>query len=171
MTAASSVAKGDPARPWDEVSTRQSDILLRAPRSSLPVPARYFLITAIGIAAVLSIRFAMIGAWPVILFSVLDIGGLAVALHLFARAPVPEDRIHIANGVIELTRTDTRGRLTRVYLPAAWTRLEERGRSEVDHDLWLVFRGDHHAIGRCVSAAGRRAAAPRIRAALAAAKM
>ncbi|WP_414711566.1 DUF2244 domain-containing protein [Sphingobium sp. UBA5915] len=158
------------AGPWDATAEDSLEIRMTAPRSSLPIRGKYLLIAA-GIAAVLvSLRFVAIGAWPVLIFSVLDIGALAVALHLFNRSPVSEERLNIRDGQIELVRFDGRGRQTQVTLPAFWTRLEKTGRSEIDCDLWLVFRRERHRIGQFVSSAERLRLAPRIAAALQAAR-
>lgn len=142
-----------------------------SPHSTLPVRGRYLLIAAAAASALVSLRFVALGAWPVLIFSMLDIGALAVALHIFAKGPVPEERLRIRDGQVELIRLDGRGRRSRVILPAFWTRLEASGRTELDCDLWLVFRRERHPIGRCVSAAERRALQPRIAAALGAARI
>lgn len=143
---------------------------MSAPRSALPIKGQYLLIIAAVAATMISLRFILLGAWPVLIFSVLDIGALAAALHLFSRGQVPEERLRIIGGQIELERLDGRGRRSRITLPAFWTRLEASGRSELDYDLWLVFRRERHPIGRCISAAERRTLQPRIAAAIAAAR-
>lgn len=158
--------------PWDPAYSAPGTVEIRivAPRSAIPPAGRYMLL-ALGIAAaLLSLRFLMLGAWPVLLFSVLDIGALAVALHMFNRSAVPEERLRVRDNEIELVRSDHRRREKRIVLPAFWTRLETSGRSEVDHNLWLVFRQQRHAIGLCVSADERRNLEPQIRAALASAR-
>ncbi|MFW2852503.1 DUF2244 domain-containing protein [Sphingomonas sp. TX0543] len=143
---------------------------MSAPRSALPIQGKYLLITAGLAATIVSLRFVLLGAWPVLIFSALDIGALAVALHIFNRGPVPEERLRVVDGQVELERLDNRGRRSSVRLPVFWTRLEASGRTELDCDLWLVFRRERHPIGLCVSAAERRALQPRIAAALGAAR-
>ncbi|WP_033921023.1 DUF2244 domain-containing protein [Sphingomonas sp. 37zxx] len=143
---------------------------MTAPRSALPVQGKY-LLGALGIVAtLLSLRFVVLGAWPVLIFMVLDMGALAVALHIFGKAAVPEERLRVADGKVELFRLDGRGRQSRISLPAFWTRLEVSSYSECDCNLWLVFRHERHAVGSCVSAAERRVLIPRISAALASAR-
>jgi uncharacterized membrane protein len=131
---------------------------------------RTLLIGAALLGVLVGVRFLLIGAWPVLLFTVLDLGALFVAMHLFNRAPVPEERLCVRSHDVELIRSDHRGRRRRITLPTFWTRLEASGRSGADHDLWLVFRNERHAIGRCLSAEERRLLEPRIRAALASAR-
>jgi Integral membrane protein len=121
--------------PWNSHAHNNVEIHMIAPRSALPVKGYYLLIAA-GIAAgLVSLRFVLLGAWPVLVFSLLDIGALAVALSVFNKSPVPQERLRIHDGEIELVRSDSRGRQTRITLPAFWTRLEMSGRSEVDCDL------------------------------------
>ncbi|MGC6328931.1 DUF2244 domain-containing protein [Rhizorhabdus sp. FW153] len=141
-----------------------------APRSTLPVSGKYVLIGAAVAAVLVSLRFVMIGAWPVLVFALLDIGALAVALYIFGRRPVPEERISLVDGRIELVRIDGSGRRDRLELPAFWTRLEASGRTELDCDLHLVFRQHRYPVGRCVSAAARRSLIPQIEALLACAR-
>lgn len=156
----------DRTGPWDRPARGVAEIRMVSPRSTLPVPGRFLLIAAGAAAALVSLRFVLLGAWPVLIFSVLDIGALAVALHIFNRTPVPEERLRVVGGQVELERMDSRGRRSRITLPAFWTRLEASGRTELDHELWLVFRRERHRIGQCVSAEERRALEPRIRAIL-----
>lgn len=75
------------------------------------------------------------GAWPVLLFAVLDLGALFVALHLFNRSPVPEERLCVRSHNVELIRSDHRGRRSRITLLTFWTGPEAPGRSGADHDL------------------------------------
>lgn len=152
--------------PWGAARLNDMEIRIVAPRSTLPIPSRHILVAAAIAAGLLSLRFMLIGAWPVLVFAVLDIGALAVALHVFARRPIPEERIALVNGQLEITRIDGGGRSDRVELPAFWTRLEASGRSELDCDLHLVVRQRRHPIGLCVSAAERRSLIPRIEALL-----
>lgn len=160
-----------PGRPDRETGDPPSlDLRMFAPRSPLPPMGRNLLIVAAVLGTLVGLRFLLIGAWPVLLFAVLDFGALFVAMHLFNRAPVPEERLCVRRHDVELIRSDHRGRKSRVALPTFWTRLEASGRSGIDHDLWLVFRNKRHAIGRCLSAEERRLLEPRIRAALASAR-
>lgn len=113
--------RADPIRsPWDARGLPADAVEIRmvAPRSAMPPAGRYMLL-ALGIAgALLSLRFLMLGAWPVLLFSVLDIGALAIALHMFDRSAVPEERLRVRDNEIELVRSDHRRREKRIVLPA-----------------------------------------------------
>lgn len=157
-----SISANHRAGPWAQLEDGVPEVHMTSPRSALPVQGKYLLVAAAIASALVSLRFVLLGAWPVLVFSLLDIGALAVALHIFATGPVPEERLRIHDGQVELIRLDSRGRRSRITLPAFWTRLEMSDRSEIDCDLWLVFRRERHAIGRCVSAAERRRLAPKI---------
>lgn len=161
-----------PAGPWDfAVLTREtSEIRMRAPRSMMPATSRYVLIGFAVAAALLSLRFLLIGAWPVILFSALDVGALGVAFHLFARGGVPEERLSVHGGTIRLVRSGGRGKEERIELPAYWTRLEVASWAPADFRLFLVFRQQRYPLGQCVSSAERRRIAPRVERALSSAR-
>lgn len=154
--------------PWDpeRIEAGTIDIRISAPRSSLPVSARRVLLAAAVVAGLVSIRFVLIGAWPVLLFSLLDIGGLAVALILFGRSQPQRERLLIDREKIALVRYDASGRSATSTLPTFWTRVETVSRSEVDCSLYLVFQQRRVAVARCLSDAERRALAPQINQAL-----
>jgi uncharacterized membrane protein len=154
--------------PWDPAYYPASGpaISMTGPRSALPWSARRILWVAVAVSAVLSLRFAMIGVWPVLIFSVLDIGGLYVALHMFSRSRPPEERLQFHSDRIEFERINAKGRSSKIALPAYWTRLETQERPDGNCRLWLVFRQERHPIGTCLGATGRRAIAPQIQHAL-----
>ena len=155
-------------RPWDPAycAAKGPVIRMTAPRSALPWNAKQLLLIAAVVSAALSLRFALLGAWPVLIFSALDIGGLYVALHMFSRSRPPEERLKFHSDRIELERIDPRGRTSKITLPAYWTRLDIQGLPDGDFRLWLVFRQERQPIGLCLSAADRRAIAPQIQHAL-----
>lgn len=136
----------------------------------MPIPNSYILAGVGVVAALLSVRFVMLGAWPVLVFALLDIGALAVAFYVFSRRPVPEELISLIGDQVVILRSDGQGKAHRLALPAFWTRLEVTSHSEVQCDLHLVFRQGRHPIGSCVSAAERRSLIPRIEALLARAR-
>lgn len=160
----SKAAKG----PWDPAYYVASGlaISMTAPRSALPWSTKRILWIAAAVSAVMALRFAMLGAWPVLIFSVLDIGGLYVALHMFSRSRPPEEHLQFQSDRIELERIDAKGRSSKIALPAYWTRLETQERPDGDYRLWLVFRQERQPIGLCLGATERRAIAPQIQHAL-----
>lgn len=167
IAAATPVPRPDP---WGSAAMNAFEMRLAAPRSVLSLEGKLLLGGATIAAILVSLRFLLLGAWPVLVFSVLDLGGLAVALVLFSRRPVPEEQLRIHGDRLELVRIDHQGRRTEHALPVFWTRLEIASRSELDCELWLVLRRERYRIGQFISAAERRAVAPRLQAALRAAR-
>ncbi|HTU09746.1 MAG TPA: DUF2244 domain-containing protein [Allosphingosinicella sp.] len=166
--AISAAKPGPRPRPWDPdyVAPGTLDLRIASPRSPIPSAGRWMLVLVIVAGLLLSLRFALLGAWPVMVFALLDVGALALALAVFVRTRPAEERLRIGEGRVLLTGVDRRGRTTRLELPSWWTRLEIEDRSETDCRLWLVHRGTRHPVGLCVGVAERRALAPRIAAAL-----
>lgn len=154
--------------PWIPANCAASAlaISMTASRAALPRSARRILWVAVAVSAVMSLRFAMLGAWPVLIFSALDIGGLYVALHMFSRSRSPEERLRFQSGRIAYDRIDAKGRTSKITLPAYWTQLEIQERPDGDCRLWLVFRQKRYPIGMCLGPAERRAIAPQIQHAL-----
>jgi len=140
-----------------------SEIQMVEPRSSFSSAGISILVCAGVAATFLILRFLAIGAWPISIFAALGFGILSLSLYIFRKSHVHEERLRIRGGELEFIRSDRRGKLTRIVLPAFWTRLEIKSRSDIECDLWLVFRNQRHPVGRCVSADERRRLAPHIR--------
>lgn len=154
--------------PWDPAYYTNSGpaISMTAPRSALPWSAKRILLITAAVSAVMSFRFAMLGAWPVVIFSALDVGGLYVVLHMFSRSSTPEENLRFHLDLIELERIDAKRRTKKTALPVFWTRLETQELSDGDCRLWLVFRQERQPIGMCPGTTERRAIAPQIQHAL-----
>lgn len=123
------------------------------------VPRRTGLILLLGSGAALalmSLRFVLLGAWPVAIFALLDLTALGGALHAFRRSHAPAETLTINDGQIIHVSTDAQGRERRTILPVTWARLEAIERSPLDLTLWLRFRGQRHPIGQCLGLAERR---------------
>ena len=158
--------------PWDRdhVAPGTVEIRMSAPRSEIPRPARHVLLASMAVSILMSLRFVMLGAWPVLIFSLLDIGALLTALVLFSRSRPQQERLQIAVDRIALIRADDAGRTRQIDFPPFWTRLETISRSEADCQLFLVFRHRRVPIANCLSASERLSIAPKIAAALATAR-
>lgn len=138
------------------------ELHMQANRSSLPFPTHHVVIAAGVALALLSIRFVMLGAWPVAIFSLIDIGLLAGAFHLFASRPPATEQLRFRNGEVVWRASDGR----EIAMPAYWAKFEAVERAPLDLTLWLRFRQDRHQVGRCLSLHERREVAGLIRAAL-----
>ena len=131
------------------------DLHMQSNRSAMPIPAIH-VVAAVGAALLLlSVRFLAIGAWPVAIFSLLDIALLAGALIVFQRRPPPAEQLSLRDGNLFWQGSD--GRV--VTMPAFWARLETIERSPVDVTLWLRFRRERHQVGQCLAHYERRAVA------------
>ncbi|MGV7120526.1 DUF2244 domain-containing protein [Sphingopyxis sp. 550A] len=156
-----------PASAWFEPCTL--DLRMVANRSALPKGTNLVLIGFGLVMAAMSLRFVLIGAWPVLVFSALDLTLLVTALHAFRRTRPPEERLTLVDGKIVHLSIDDQGREQRLALPAYWTKLDLRG-SEVSPALALIFRNHRYPIGLCLAADERRAVAGIIANTLAAAR-
>jgi len=105
---------------------------------ALIVPHRS--LTAAGVAAligllacfsvIIGLRFGLLGAWPVALFSLLEIPLAVVLLMLNMRQARASELIMLTADVLTVVRTDPAGRRTHISMSAAWLRVdlaEDRG--------------------------------------------
>ncbi|GAA0335993.1 hypothetical protein GCM10009087_53050 [Sphingomonas oligophenolica] len=125
-------------------------------RSFMPERTNLILLgfgTALGL---MSLRFVLLGAWPVAIFALLDLTALGGALFAFRRSHVPAETLTIADGQIVHLAIDARGLERRATMPAYWVRLEAIERSPLDLTLWLRFRGQRHPVGQCLGLDERR---------------
>jgi uncharacterized membrane protein len=128
------------------------DLHMQANRSPMPLPAIQVTIAAGVVLTLLSIRFVALGAWPVAIFSLLDISLLAGALAVFRRRPAPTEQVSVRDGRLVWHGSDGRT----VTMPAFWARLETVERSPIDVTLWLRFRRERHQVGQCLALYERR---------------
>jgi uncharacterized membrane protein len=85
-------------------------------------------ILAVSTAAV-ALRFWMLGAWPVVAFSLIEIPLLVVLLAINRRWARASELIMLNTHELTIVRTDPRGLRQRVCLPSAWLRIDlETGR-------------------------------------------
>jgi len=97
-------------------------------------------------AGLIVLRFWLLGAWPVVLFSVLEIPLVAFLLWLNFRRGRAREMILIDQQSVQVTRTDWRGRRSRFALPVAWLRVDhdtQRGASRI----LLRSRGKTREVG------------------------
>jgi uncharacterized membrane protein len=76
----------------------------------------------------LALRFWFIGAWPVAVFSVIEVGLFVFLLRLNVRHARQSELVLLSEASLRIVRTDWRGRVQERTLPAAWlrVRLEDR---------------------------------------------
>jgi uncharacterized membrane protein len=106
---------------------------LIVPHRSLTPQGMRLVIAAFAACFVLiAVRFWLIGAWPVVGFSVLEIGGAVFLLHLNSRGAKASELVLLGEETLLVVRTDPAGRRSERSLPAAWLRVsleEEAGRT------------------------------------------
>lgn len=108
----------------------------------------------------------LIGAWPVIGFSGVEVG-LAIALiRVHGRGARPCELVVLSERALRIVRTDARGRRRECVLEPGWLNVqlvERRGRVPA---LLLVARGVREEIGAALGEAAKRELAHSLAAAL-----
>ncbi len=99
-----------------------------------------------GIVVLIVVRFWLIGAWPVALFSLMEVPLLAVLLWMNMRGRRVNEMILVTASDVTVTRTDRSGRRATFRMPVAWLRIDQvvtNGASQ----LVLRARGSEREIG------------------------
>jgi len=99
----------------------------------------YLAATVVVISLGIGMRFLLLGAWPVLLFSLLEIPVLGVLLALNLRECRASELILLDQRQITVTRTDAGGHQTSFSLPTAWLRVS----LEDDHGASRVILTSH----------------------------
>jgi uncharacterized membrane protein len=76
------------------------------------------------VTAAVALRFCLLGAWPVLLFSFVDIPLLVVLLAINQRRARASELIMLDTTQLTVIRTDPAGRRKQESLPAAWLRVD-----------------------------------------------
>jgi uncharacterized membrane protein len=83
--------------------------------------------TLAALSAAVSLRFLLLGAWPVLLFSVVEIPLVCLLLAINLRRARASELILLDRQAITVTRTDPRGRRQSFSMPAAWLQVRLEG--------------------------------------------
>jgi uncharacterized membrane protein len=98
---------------------------LIVPHRSLTVFGATTLIGVIVfISLLIGLRFGLLGAWPVAIFSFLEIPLAVVLLTLNMRQARASELIMLTTDILTIIRTDPAGRRQQFCLPAAWLRVD-----------------------------------------------
>jgi uncharacterized membrane protein len=142
------------------VAPAEAETLFEAvivPHRSLSSRGYRVLVAAICLLSTLiAVRFWLIGAWPVIGFSAVEIGLAVVLLTINARQARGTELVMLTPDELRIVRSDARGRCQERVLAAAWLNvvLEERpGRAP---GLLLVARDVREEIATTLGEAERR---------------
>jgi uncharacterized membrane protein len=81
-----------------------------------------------GLATVIGLRFWWLGAWPVLPFTVAEVGLVLLMLRLNNRQARASELILLSGDELRIVRTEPSGRRRETVLPAGWlsVSLEER---------------------------------------------
>ena len=112
------------------------------PHRSLSVRGVAILIGAIcGVSLLTVLRFWWVGAWPVAVFSLAEMGLVVSLLRLNVRTARASEMLLLGEAVMRIVRTDPRGRRQEQTLPAGWLNVVVRERQGRVPALLLATRG------------------------------
>jgi uncharacterized membrane protein len=98
---------------------------LIAPHRSLSARGRAAVVGIILVfSLVIAARFFVLGAWPVVLFSLLEAPMIVVLLWINVRRARAHELIMLDAEAITVVRTDQHGRRQSFSLPAAWLQID-----------------------------------------------
>jgi uncharacterized membrane protein len=89
-------------------------------RSLSPRGLRVLLGVIAGSCALIALRFWLVGAWPVIGFSIVEVGVAALLLWLNATSARASELVLLSERTVRIIRTDAKGAREERTLPAGW---------------------------------------------------
>lgn len=81
--------------------------------------------------AAIALRFWLLGAWPVVAFSLLEVPLAAVLLAINMHRAKASELIMLNAQELTVTRTDPGGRRDQVSLPSAWLRVDLQAEQDI----------------------------------------
>jgi uncharacterized membrane protein len=135
-------------------------------RSLSPNGVRWLLGGIAGLTTLIALRFWLLGAWPVMGFSVIEIGIAVGLVSLNVRRARSSERVLLNTDTVRVVRTDPSGLTRESTLSAAWLNvvLEENPASV--SKLLLSTRNQREEIGAALGEAEKLDLARALRAAL-----
>jgi uncharacterized membrane protein len=143
------------------------DLTLTPNRSLSRDHARWLVLAVGGLFLLGSIRFLVLGLWPVIPFMVADVALLAWALRSNYRSGGNHERLVLAHDRLTLTRVSPWGEQRVVSFEPWFTQVQIEETPLGDALLFLAAHGNRVVVGRFLSAPERREVGAVIREALA----
>lgn len=144
------------------------DLTLTPNRSLRRDQARWLLVLVGGFFLIGSIRFLILGLWPVIPFMVADVALLAWALRASYRSGGARERLVLADdGQFTFTRISPWGEARVAELEPYFTRVQIEETPLGDAHLFLASQGKRLRVGQFLSAPERREVGALIREGLA----
>jgi uncharacterized membrane protein len=134
-------------------------------RSLTPKGVSLLIMLLIVLVGLIALRFWLLGAWPVVAFSLFDVPLVCLLLALNFRGARASELIMLTSLELTVIRTDPRGRRLVFSLPAAWLRVEHdmvRGASRI----LLRYHGHVREIGAFLHEAEKASLCAALRSAL-----
>jgi uncharacterized membrane protein len=144
----------------------QLDLTLTPNRSFSRQHTRWLIMAIAGIFFLGSLRFLVLGAWPIIPFMVIDVALLSWAFRANNAAARGHERLTLADDALTLARVSAHGVERRYGFEPYWTRVEIEETTAGDAHLWLAAQGRRVRVGAFLSAPERRDVGATITAAL-----
>jgi uncharacterized membrane protein len=140
--------------PADELTLFEAVIVPH--RSLSPAGLRWLILLICGLCGLTALRFWLLGAWPVVAFSVLEVGLAVVLLRINASRARASEMILLTDRALRIVRTSARGRRQECTLAPTWLNVvleETPGRVP---RLVLTARDVREEIGAALGEAERR---------------
>ena len=135
-------------------------------RSLTPRGMRALVALILGCTGLTLLRFWFLRAWPVMGFSIVEVGLALALLRLNVRRARASELVLLTEGALSVTRTDVAGRRTERRLPVAWLSVVlEEPPGQVPR-LLLAGRGTQEEIGMVLGEVEKRDLATALRDAL-----
>jgi uncharacterized membrane protein len=119
----------------------------------------------IGLSALVALRFLLLGAWPVVAFSVVEIPVLILLLSINLRRARASELIMLDALALTVIRTDPAGRRQKVSLSSNWLRVDLEAAGGSAHVL-LSSQGRGCEVGAFLHDAEKRSLFEALREAL-----
>lgn len=120
----------------------------------------------IGLCCLTALRFWLLGAWPVLAFSFVEIGFAVFLLHLNARRARASEMVLLGEDSLRVVRTDMHGRRQERSMSSAWLNVVMQEAPGRVPKLLLVARGAQEEIGAVLGEREKRDLAEALRSAL-----
>lgn len=127
------------------------DLELRPNRPLSPRQARLLLVGVAGAFVLMGLRFAWLGAWPVLPFLLVDILLLGWAMRAARRAGQVREHLRLDADALELVRIAPLGKPSRLLLEPAFTSVELERLGADNNRLWLKSGARRIPLGSFLS--------------------
>ncbi len=119
-----------------------------------------------GLALLVSVRFCMLGAWPVLPFSAIEVGLVLLMLHLNTRQARASELILLTETELRIVRTEPSGHRWERVLRSGWLSVSLQERDGRVPRLVLRRHNVSEEIGQALGEAEKRDLAARLTLAL-----